>query len=332
MPRTIGIDHPTKRWFTCGFEKFVDGTVLAYLVVMRTSVTEARLGLVVVLLAWVAGCTFDDRGLASPRGEPAVVLLSLGRHSCSGTLVAPRVILTTRGCVADVDPQVAGAFFGEDPSGAGDWREVKDVVAQGDDALGAVILAEDAPAAPLSPSTDPVTAALMGEPVRVIGHDAHGAVSQGAGELDDFDAMSITIGVTGGACGVDRGGPVLLARAAGAPEEVVGVSGPADASCEDGLAPAVRVDAHAAWIAAVIAAQQNEAQPIVTADVTAAAEPSGGSTAANDHEPMIAGGCAIDGPAPGAAGRSAWWAAAMALLAGKIRISAGAARARARRA
>lgn len=182
---------------------------------------------VVALLAWDGPCD------AAPR------------LICSGLLVAPRVVLTAGHCVDSLTraPQ-ANVFFGADITGPGtsiaiDRSRVDPTfdLATGANDLGLLLLAEDAPAAPLTLLDHDASALALGSDLRVVGLGV--ASLDGAGDgvrrtgtmaTSAIDATDITSEPSPSmSCSGDSGGPVF-ATIDGV-ETLVGVTSGGDREC-----------------------------------------------------------------------------------------------------
>ena len=198
---------------------------------------------------------------------------------CSGTVIAPRVVLTAGHCTLGQDP--AGLIVGVGPSAGAPTRTLAvagvltypgfslDDLAGGTD-LGAVLLAEDAgvPSVPLFAGD---AGGLLGDDVTVVGFgqssvsdlETRGARRAAATPVSGVCSALLSFGDTSvNACHGDSGGPLLVAGDGGVEALVAVVSYGDEAHCAT-PSYAVRVDCYAAWIA----------------DVVAGVAPSGGSCA-----------------------------------------------------
>jgi V8-like Glu-specific endopeptidase len=174
--------------------------------------------------------------------------------TCTGTLVAPRVVLTAAHCVENADaPQVLSVVFAEETGRAPGTARVRTIDGRlhpewraGEHDIGVLILAEDAPVTPVSLRGATLPADTVGRTVRVVGfgldddgrrgHRRSGtarvaAVGEGAFTVERAPGMS---------CGGDSGGPVFLEDA------LIGVTAFGDLACTTGTN--TRVDAHAAFL------------------------------------------------------------------------------------
>src|SRR5690606_5305440 len=165
--------------------------------------------------------------------EAVVAILADGAGSaqqfCTGTLVAPRVVVTAAHCLT---PNVAfgvsamAVFFGDRLDAAGTTRRVTEVAAHPDwtaegvpNDIGLIALDEDAPVPPIEMiSAD--APGEVGEPVRLIGFGIttsgatdNGIKREGTAEIER--SMPSTIYLTAQpslTCNGDSGGPLYLER------------------------------------------------------------------------------------------------------------------------
>ncbi|MBL9015290.1 MAG: trypsin-like serine protease [Myxococcales bacterium] len=208
-------------------------------------------------------------GMPAP-AETAVV--GLARHAtsctpatmidCSGTLVAPRVVVTAAHCLGLDPPNIYLAFFGESVTAGGRSIAVVGGRAHPDvdpatyrNDIAALILAEDAPAGitPIAMHIGPLPD-LTGTDVTLVGFGVTAIAAQdvgvrragtarvtavGADEIDLAPAPAMS-------CHGDSGGPVLWSG------RLVGVTTHGDTACVQ-RGHAQRVDREEAFVAAVLA-------------------------------------------------------------------------------
>jgi MYXO-CTERM domain-containing protein len=202
-------------------------------------------------------------GAEPDRSDDAVVfVLSGSGAACTGTLVAPQIVMTAAHCVAD--DSGGAVFFGAGAGAFFDTIQIEDIVAHPEFIVGELAgydvamirLARDAPAEPIQLDLDPLPDDLVGSDVRAVGFgndaaDAEAGVRRSVAlTIESEEPAHIALAAEGESlCRGDSGAPVLFDRGAG--EAVVGVISRGLASCQ-GRTWAVRADAVRAFLTEVM--------------------------------------------------------------------------------
>ncbi|MGE0790701.1 MAG: trypsin-like serine protease [Sandaracinaceae bacterium] len=220
---------------------------------------------VIGLLVIATGCAAEvddvgERASAITSGwrddgdEPVVALMRAGALLCTGTLIAPGVVLTAAHCVTPLEPQAV--FFGpvlELPEDRVDVARVRAHPEYDPNTLlhdiAIVELAYDVDVTPAEIVPGAVREDRIGSEVRIVGYgllSAGGATDlrkrSGTTYIESLDSSRFRLsGEPSQPCRGDSGGPAFLQ--VGSREPVVGVHSGGDASCTGGSYE-TRVDAH----------------------------------------------------------------------------------------
>ncbi|MCC6621796.1 MAG: trypsin-like serine protease [Deltaproteobacteria bacterium] len=185
-------------------------------------------------------------GVPAPEMESVGAFIHGDGWFCTGTVVAPRVVLTAAHCLSDLrGPEDASFFLGPDSNDLGDGRviplaelHVHPDYAQTDNAdIAVAILAEDAGVEPIAVNLEPLGQDLVGEVLTFVGY------GYSIQDVEGGDKRKVDIAVSGvseffidyetagkNTCQGDSGGPALLWDNGGV-AWLLGVTSYGDAEC-----------------------------------------------------------------------------------------------------
>jgi secreted trypsin-like serine protease len=201
-------------------------------------------------------------GTATTKYAAVGALVENGEPFCTGTVIAPRIVLTAAHCLVGL--RAANVRFTLGASAYAPTKKLKVARlrphpafddAEGQHDIGIVELAEDAGVAPIPRNTTKLDSSWLGKSVTFVGYGVTNA-STGAGvgtkrsvvmPITDIQPTEFVYEKTGAnTCSGDSGGPALAKNAAGV-TVVIGVTSWGDDLCKD-FGVDTRVDAYRTFI------------------------------------------------------------------------------------
>ena len=190
---------------------------------------------------------------------------------CTGTLVAPRVVVTAAHCTRGQGPESLAFGIGIDPADPVGLFPLVQVAEYGDTDIDAALLFLEGDAVAQVPEVEPLPVnrasldgadgeSLLGRQVEVAGYGQTGDASTGrffaSVRLVEIDPEFVVVDGEGlqGLCFGDSGGPIITMNAAGAPV-ILGVEHGGDDSCV-GRDYLTRLDPLGDWLEAAVAATE----------------------------------------------------------------------------
>jgi hypothetical protein len=178
-------------------------------------------------LLFVAGCAPAAPGEARQAivggtpdtGDPAVVMETDNEGGgCTAEVVSPHVVLTAAHCVQGLSSWTITVGTTDIPVTEGHFNPMFDPNGDASYDNGILIVADPLSVTPLPLNRTPLTSAMKGQPVRIIGFgvtksttDDYGTRRVANTTLVDYDPQQITVGDAAHAqCDGDSGGPVMM--------------------------------------------------------------------------------------------------------------------------
>ena len=196
-------------------------------------------------------------GGTTDSGDPAVIMETDNEGGgCTAEVVSPHVVLTAAHCIQGYTSWTITVGTTDIAAVEGHYNPMFDPNGDASHDDGVLIMADPLSVTPLPLNRTPITDAMKGQPVRIIGFgvtkstkDDYGTRRVATTMLVDYDPQQLTVGdATYAQCDGDSGGPVMMVL--GGVDTIIGTDSESANDLNGGCAGDLdtRVDANTSWI------------------------------------------------------------------------------------